>query len=80
MATITVKNIPNDIYERLKAVAEANRRSINSEIIICIENAVRSRRIETEAMLTNARKMRQLTAQYPISEEEFNQAKAKGRQ
>ena len=79
MATITVKNIPNDIYERLKSVAEANRRSINSEIIVCIENAVMSRRLDTEAILTNARKMRQLTAQSPISEEKFNQAKAKGR-
>lgn len=79
MATITVKNIPDDIYERLKSVAEANRRSLNSEIIVCIENAVRSRRIDTEAMLTNARKMRQITAQFSISEEEFNQAKAEGR-
>ena len=44
MATITVKNIPDELYERLKCVAEINRRSINSEIIVCIENAVVGRK------------------------------------
>jgi len=33
MATVTVENIPDELYERLKASARANRRSINSEII-----------------------------------------------
>jgi plasmid stability protein len=79
MATVTVKNIPDELYERLKAVAEINRRSINSEIIVCIENAVTSRRINPDEVLENARRLRQLTAGHRISDEEFNQAKAKGR-
>ena len=79
MATVTVKNIPDELYKRLKAVAEINRRSINSEIIVCIENAVTSRRINPDEVLENARRLRQLTAGHRISDEEFNQAKAKGR-
>jgi plasmid stability protein len=79
MATITVKNIPDELYERLKSVAEINRRSINSEIIVCIENAVVSRRINIDATLATARRIRELTAEYPISEEEFNLAKSEGR-
>ena len=79
MATVTVKNIPDDLYERLKSVAETNRRSINSEIIMCIENAVSSRRINLDEFLENARQLRQLTARHLISDEEFNQAKAEGR-
>jgi len=79
MATVTVKNIPDKIYERLKSVAEINRRSINSEIIICIENAVASRRINIDEAFENARQLRQLTAGHLISDEEFNQAKAEGR-
>ena len=79
MATVTVKNIPDDIYERLKAVAEINRRSINSEIIVCIEHAVASRRIDPEKALESARRLRALTAKHVISDEEFNQAKADGR-
>ena len=79
MATVTVKNIPDELYERLKTVAEINRRSINSEIIVCIENAVTSRRISPDEVLENARRLRQLTAGHLISDEEFNLAKAEGR-
>jgi len=79
MATVTVKNIPDELYERLKSVAEINRRSINSEIIVCIENAVVSHRIDLGKTLENARQLRHLTAEYLISDDEFNQAKDEGR-
>ncbi len=79
MATITVKNIPDELYERLKSVAKINRRSLNSEIIVCIENAVASRRIEVDNMLAKARRLRQFTAENPIGEAEFNLAKSDGR-
>ena len=79
MATVTVKNIPDELYERLKSVAEINRRSVNSEIIMCIENNVISRRINIDETLENARQLRRLTAGHPITHEEFNQAKSEGR-
>ncbi len=79
MATVTVKNIPDELYERLKSVAATNRRSINSEIIMCIENTVASRPISLVEALRNARQLRQLTAGHPIADEEFNHAKAEGR-
>ncbi len=79
MATVTVKNIPEDLYRRLKSVAGLNRRSINSEIIICIENTVISRRVNINEVLENARQLRKLTAGHLISDKEFNQAKAEGR-
>jgi plasmid stability protein len=79
MATVTVKNIPDELYERLKTAAETHRRSINSEIIVCIENAVMSRRINPDEVLENARRLRQLTAGHLISADEFNRAKAEGR-
>ena len=52
MATITVKNIPDDLYERLKQAARAHRRSINSEVIVCIERAVGLRQRDVEARLS----------------------------
>jgi antitoxin FitA len=79
MATVTVKNIPDELYNRLKSVAGINRRSINSEIIMCIENTVISRRINIDEVIENARQLRQLTSGYLISDEGFNQAKAEGR-
>ncbi len=79
MATITVKNIPDEIYNRLKQAAAANRRSVNSEIIVCVERAVMSNRTDPEKFLETTRRLRGLTAMHPISDEEFNRAKTAGR-
>jgi len=79
MATIAVKNIPDEIYEKLKRAAETNHRSINSEIIACIERAVSSRPIDPEAELAGARRLRAQVAGPPITDEELTQAKAAGR-
>jgi plasmid stability protein len=75
MPTITVNNIPPDLYEHLKELAEANHRSINSEIIACIEQSVSGRRLDPDTLLANARKLREKTSGYIISDEEFNRAK-----
>jgi len=48
MPTLTIKNIPEDLYTQLKRHAEINRRSLNSEVILCIERAIHSRRIQPE--------------------------------
>ena len=79
MATVTVKNIPDELYARLKSVAVMNRRSINSEIIMCIDRAVVSRPIDPAKLIEKARQLRKLSANVPIGDEEFNQAKATGR-
>ena len=52
--TITLKNLPDDIYERLKEVAKANHRSINSEVIACLEKAL----LSTQERLNRARQLR----------------------
>lgn len=79
MASITVKNIPEPLYERLKLAAQVNRRSVNSEIILSIERSVLSQRLDVDAFLADARRLRERTGQYQISEEEFNEAKQEGR-
>jgi len=37
MLNLTLKNIPPDLHARLKASAESNRRSLNSEILARLE-------------------------------------------
>jgi antitoxin FitA len=61
MPTITVKNIPPDVYELLKQSAAANRRSINSEIMTYIEREVRGRKVNARDLLRRARQLRQKT-------------------
>ena len=79
MPSITVKNIPPDIYTLLKQSAEANRRSINSEVIACIERAVSSQPINPDQLLVHARALREKTGAYITSEEDITQAKNAGR-
>ncbi|MCB9423009.1 MAG: Arc family DNA-binding protein [Ardenticatenaceae bacterium] len=78
MPTITVKNIPEDVYERLKEQAKRNRRSINSEIITLMERAVMSYRIDPDEFIERARVIRE-SLKFVATEEEINQAKNEGR-
>jgi hypothetical protein len=78
MPTITVKNIPEDVYERLKEQAKLNRRSINSEIITLMEHALMSYRVDPEEILESARVIRE-SLDFVATEEEINQAKNEGR-
>lgn len=79
MATITVKNIPDELYTQLKAVANANRRSVNSEVIVCIERRLTSYRPNVDDILQRARTLRKMTAAHPISDEALDEAITAGR-
>ena len=79
MPSITVKNIPVDLYERLKQSAQASRRSINGEIIVCIERAVSPQRVDPAMVIARARELRERTAAYRLTDEDLSAAKADGR-
>jgi antitoxin FitA len=38
--TLTLKNIPDHLYERLRRTATIHRRSLNSEAIVCLESVL----------------------------------------
>lgn len=79
MATLTIKNIPEEVYERLKRRAKVRRRSINQEVIAVIERALETPPIDVDAALERTRKIRELTAQYRIRDDELEQWKNEGR-
>ena len=56
--TLTLKNIPDEVYDRLKAAAEAHRRSLNSEAIVCLESMLLPARLSTTERLDRARALR----------------------
>ncbi len=41
MANITIRNIPDSIFEKIKFLSELERRSLNNEILIVIEKGAR---------------------------------------
>lgn len=80
MVTITIKNIPQPIYERIKAQARANHRSLNGEILSILEQAVALPPIDVQATLERARKVRELTASYMVTAEEIEKMIDEGRE
>ena len=56
--TITLKGIPDDVYEQLKHSAEVNRRSLNSEAIACLETLLLPRKTTALEHLAKAREVR----------------------
>lgn len=56
--TLTLKNIPDEVYERLKLAAEMHRRSLNSEAIVCLETVLTPAKIPAGERLERARRLR----------------------
>ncbi|KZZ41839.1 DNA-binding protein, partial [Oleiphilus sp. HI0085] len=64
----------------LKQSAEAHHRSINSELIVCLEKVLRPQKIDKDQLLMNARTMRQKLKGLKVTEEDLTKAKAEGRE
>jgi plasmid stability protein len=79
MVTFTLKGIPPELYKRLKARAAEHRRSINSEMIVCIEEALGVRRADPAAVLAEARRLRSLYKGPPLTNDKIDAAKRWGR-
>ena len=56
--TLTLKNIPDEVYDRLKLSAKAHRRSMNSEAIVCLEAVLLPIRLAPTERLARARALR----------------------
>ncbi|MGE0158642.1 MAG: Arc family DNA-binding protein [Gemmatimonadales bacterium] len=59
MPNLTLKNIPADLLERLKASAEVGRRSLNSEVIHRLEASIGRSPADVEALLAELRDVRE---------------------
>lgn len=56
--TLTLKNIPDEVYSRLKAAAGLHRRSLNSEAIVCLEAALLPGKMKPGERIARARELR----------------------
>jgi plasmid stability protein len=62
VASVTVKGIPEKLHRRLKARAVAHRRSLNSEIIACLEATASAQKLDPDALLARAAALRNRVA------------------
>ena len=58
MANLTVKNVPQVVVDRLKDQAVLHRRSLNLEVIACLEAAVQATPIDPDTLLAGIRGIR----------------------
>lgn len=80
MANITVRDIPEKIYQKIKQAATANKRSINSEILYGLEQNYGSLRQDKQATLENVRRLRAKTkGKIYLTLEEVTKTKSENR-
>lgn len=78
--TLTLKNIPDTVYERLKVVAAQHRRSLNSEAIVCLEQVLLPNSTSPQERLARARALRaSLTQGAAFTNEDIDAVKREGR-
>lgn len=79
MPSLTIKNIPDELYHELKHVAEQHHRSINSEVIMCLKRSLFPKRISPEDRLSGIRTLRSQISPNTITVEEIEQTINEGR-
>jgi plasmid stability protein len=76
---MTLKNVPDELYQRLKDSADRHRRSLNSEAIVCLERALQSERVDPQTLLSRARALRDRTPELFVTDAELRAARDEGR-
>lgn len=80
MASLTIKNIPDDLYDMLKQSASVHHRSVNSELIHCLEKSLQPTLLSADQLADTARVLRSRVKAERLDANEINQAKNQGRE
>jgi plasmid stability protein len=78
MASITVKDLPRELHEKLKLSAKQRRRSLNAEVIARLEQSIEPQRVNVQELIERARRFRS-TLTFEATDEEINEWKRQGR-
>ncbi len=79
MATLTIKNVPEPLVRRLKRQAGLHRRSLNLEVIHCLESAAQARPLDAESLLARARGARRTPVGVRLNDGLLRRLKTAGR-
>ena len=78
--TLTLKNIPDEVYDRLRLSADTHRRSLNSEAIVCLESALLPGRVSAAERIARARALRTALPKVKFKAHDIDAMKREGRQ
>ena len=79
MASITIKNIPQELYEKLKITASLNHRSLNNETINCLESVLMPQQLSVADKLLRAKRIRTKLGNAVFDADEIKNAIEEGR-
>jgi plasmid stability protein len=79
MPSYTVKNIPDELYDRLKQSATAHRRSINGEFLVCLERGLVGARTDAAPLLERLDALRRRVRAAPLTDRALRDARDTGR-
>ena len=77
--TLTLKNIPDIVYNRLKLSAQAHRRSMNSEALVCLEAVLLPAKVTPAERLARARELRSDLPKGKFRARDIDELKREGR-
>jgi plasmid stability protein len=77
--TLTLKNIPDEVYLRLKTSAEIHRRSLNCEAIVCLKSVLLPSKMAVSERLAKARMLRAMLPRNKFQTKDIDAYKQEGR-
>lgn len=80
MATLTLENVPDTLVRRLKEEAQQNRRSLNQETLLRLENSLGQRSPDVERTIASLERLHATMKDLPpVDDELIDRAKREGR-
>lgn len=79
MPNMTIKNVPEDLHEKLKKSAQVHGRSINNEVIYCLKRSLQGGRIDPESFLARVDALQKELSLPPLTDKILRKAREEGR-
>lgn len=80
MASVTIKDLPDSLFEQLKLAANTRQCSIQSVIISCLEKALLPEPLNAIEIKESARLIRDQLATHQFDTNDIDDAKKQGRE
>lgn len=80
MPAITLKNIPNDLYQQIKDSAEVNYRSINAEILFRLKQTIGTKPMPSKVLFDRINNLHKRIDLPYLTDEFLAKAKDEGRE
>ncbi|PIG92862.1 Arc family DNA-binding protein [Gloeocapsopsis sp. IPPAS B-1203] len=56
MANLSLRDVPEELYQRIKEIADQERRSVNQQIIVLLEQSLQQKRSRSEVLASIAQR------------------------